>query len=197
MQKSLIAVGGTNHGKVVPVIVNEFRIGRDAMCHLRPASTDISRLHCAIVTHPDGRVFVRDYGGNNGTLINQRFLIGGEYEMKDGDLLEIGPLVFRFHNQGEAATTLTASSMTATSAIPPMAPVVRAPVPPPLPRPMLPGLTTISSVPRYQREESALETSPEFISDSNIFSLGGDGYDEVMLEPGRRSVDAGPKLVRD
>jgi pSer/pThr/pTyr-binding forkhead associated (FHA) protein len=196
MQKSLIAVGGTNHGKVVPVIVNEFRIGRDAMCHLRPASTDISRLHCAIVTHPDGRVFVRDYGGNNGTLINQRFLIGGEYELKDGDLIEIGPLVFRFHNQDEAGTTI-ASAMAATSSIPPLAPVVRAPVPPPLPRPMLPGLTTISSVPRYHKEESALETSSEFMSDSNIFALNGDGYDDVMLEPGRRSVDAGPKLVRD
>ncbi len=201
MQKSLVAIGGTNHGKVVPVIVNEFRIGRDAMCHLRPASTDISRLHCAIVTHPDGRVFLRDYGGNNGTVVNQRFLIGGEYEVKDGDLLEIGPLVFRFHCQGEATSTVSAS-VTKTSAMSPAQQGVRAPVPPPLPRPILPGLTTISSVPRYHREESALETTPDFLSESNIFSIrGDDGLDDLLMEPhaqqGRRGVDAGPKLVHD
>ena len=123
MQKSLVVVGGTNHGKVVPIIVQEFRIGRDAMCHLRPASTDISRLHCALVTHSDGRVFLRDYASSNGTIINHRFLIGGEFELKDGDLFEVGPLAFRFHQQEPANSTVSASVMTTSSV--PQAPASR------------------------------------------------------------------------
>ncbi|MFT3883467.1 MAG: FHA domain-containing protein [Gemmatales bacterium] len=204
MQKSLVVVGGTNHGKVVPVIVQEFRIGRDAMCHLRPASTDISRLHCAIVTHPDGRVFLRDYASSNGTIINQRFLIGGEYELKDGDVLEVGPLGFRFHMQGAAVSTLSASVVT-TSSVPQSPRPAAAPVPPPLPRPVLPGLTTISSVPRYSyREESALETTPDLLTDSHIFAV----HDQEMFKSdtmpnsqvfksSRKGVDAGPMLVED
>lgn len=204
MQKSLLVVGGTNHGKVVPIIVQEFRIGRDAMCHLRPASTDISRLHCAIVTHPDGRVFLRDYASSNGTVINQRFLIGGEYELKDGDMLEVGPLGFRFHLQGAAVSTLSASVVT-TNSVPQAPRPVASPVPPPLPRPVLPGLTTISSVPRYSyREESALETTPDLLTDSHIFSV----HDQEMFQTdtmpnsqvfkgSRKGVDAGPMLVED
>lgn len=204
MQKSLVVVGGTNHGKVVPIIVQEFRIGRDAMCHLRPASTDISRLHCAIVTHPDGRVFLRDYASSNGTIINQRFLIGGEYELKDGDVLEVGPLGFRFHMQGAAVSTLSASVVT-TSSVPQAPRPLAAPVPPPLPRPVLPGLTTISSVPRYSyREESALETTPELLTDSHIFSV----HDQEMFQSdtmpnsqvfksSRKGADAGPMLVEE
>lgn len=170
MQMSLVVVGGTNHGKIVPIIVQEFRIGRDAMCHLRPASTDISRLHCALVTHSDGRVFLRDYASSNGTIINHRFLIGGEFELKDGDLFEVGPLAFRVQLQGAEVTTLSDSSVMTTNQVPqPERPVS---VPPPLlPRPVLPGMTTISSVPRVSyRQESALETTPDLLTDSHIFS---------------------------
>lgn len=206
MQKSLVVVGGTNHGKVVPIIVQEFRIGRDAMCHLRPASTDISRLHCAIVTHPDGRVFLRDYASSNGTIVNQRFLIGGEYELKDGDVLEVGPLAFRVILQDVAPTTLSASTMKTTNAVPQAPRPAAAPVPPPLPRPVLPGLTTISSVPRYAyREESALETTPDLLTDSHIFSVHDQEMfqsdtmpnSQVFKSSSRKGADAGPMLVED
>jgi FHA domain len=203
MQKSLIVVGGTNHGKVVPIIVQEFRIGRDAMCHLRPASTDISRLHCALVTHADGRVFLRDYASSNGTIINQRFLIGGEFELKDGDMFEVGPLAFRFHQQAPANSTVSASVMT-TSSVPQAPRPASIPVPPLPPRPVLPGLTTISSIPRHSyREESALETTPDLLTDSHIFSV----HDAEMFRAdtlpsmeaytgSRTSADAGPMLVK-
>lgn len=208
MEKSLLVVGGTNHGKVIPIILSEFRIGRDAMCHLRPASTDVSRLHCAIVTHPDGRIFLRDYASSNGTIINQRYLIGGEYELKDGDTLEIGPLAFRFHVQGAAISTVSSSTDVNTAAMPqPARPMVLPPMPPPLPRPVLPGLTTISSVPRYSyRDESALETTPDLLTDSHIFSVNHNADDTLkgdLLPPSkfnknsRKSSDAGPMLVQD
>jgi pSer/pThr/pTyr-binding forkhead associated (FHA) protein len=207
MQRSLLCVGGMNHGRVVPIVVNEFRIGRDAMCHLRPASTDISRLHCAIVLHADGRVFVRDYASSNGTVVNQRMLIGGEYEIKDGDVFEVGPLVFRFHEQVDASTTVGAAAIMTTQNAPqaPKPGVVPPPVPPLPPRPILPGLTTVSSVPRFAyRDESALETTPDLLTDSHIFSVGNNDdclhHNDTLPHStfgSRRSSDAGPMLVQD
>lgn len=212
MQRSLVVVGGVYHGKVVPVIVSEFRIGRDAMCHLRPASTDISRLHCAIVTHADGRVFLRDYASSNGTIVNQRYLIGGEYELRDGDVLEIGPLGFRFHVQHPAVTTLASNDINTSSmqlpartpaAQPPVTPRVSAPI---QPRPVLPGLTTVSSVPRAQyRAESALETTPDLLTESHIFSVHDDDLFRADTLPNidlavvntHKGADAGPMLVKD
>src|SRR5262249_40200161 len=62
--------------------------------HLRPTSSDVSRQHCAVVLR-DERVFLRDYGSPNGTLLNGRTLLGGEVELVDGDEIEVGPLTFR------------------------------------------------------------------------------------------------------
>jgi len=193
------------HGKVIPLIAGEFRIGRDPQCHLRPASTDISRLHCAIITRHGGHVFIRDFGSTLGTIVNQRYLIGGELELHDGDVIEVGPLMFRFHVQEEARTT-SPGSILATS---PEVPQLNPPGPPPAPRPLLPGLTTLSSIPgRQYRDESALETKLQAQSDlteSNIFSVHDSnlfrpvGVDTLPLEGhGVQSLpDSGPKLVKD
>jgi predicted component of type VI protein secretion system len=95
MQLFLVVVGGVHHGREIPIPVTEFRIGRDAKCHLRPASDDVSRMHCALIQHPDGRVFLRDYGSSNGTILNRRMLVHGEMQLEDGDTIEVGPLMFR------------------------------------------------------------------------------------------------------
>jgi hypothetical protein len=208
MQKTLVTLGGMYHGKVIPLLVSEFRIGRDSKCHLRPASTDISRLHCAITTRPDGRMFIRDFGSACGTIVNQRYLIGGELELHDGDVLEIGPLMFRFHVQAAMETSPASEATTA-----PMVPNPNVPTgPPPSPRPLLPGLTSVSSIPgRNYHEESALETTLEThcdLSDSNIFSVRDSsdfrlpGKDTLPLgraihTPGTELPDSGPKLVRE
>jgi pSer/pThr/pTyr-binding forkhead associated (FHA) protein len=179
MQKSLTVVGGTNHGRVVPIIMAEFRIGRDASCHLRPASTDISRIHCAIITHPDGSVFIRDFGSQLGTIINHRALIGGEIELQDGDILEVGPLMFRFTLQAPASSTIASSLQGTTPNLSlPATTVVPAPVPKP---PNLPGLTHVSSIPspRMFYEESALETNPDNLPDSHIFCMRDDSSVEI------------------
>jgi pSer/pThr/pTyr-binding forkhead associated (FHA) protein len=212
MQKSLVALGGMNHGKVIPLIVNEFRIGRDAGCHLRPASTDVSRLHCAIMTKPDGRVFIRDLSSANGTIVNERYLIGGELQLHDGDVLEIGPLMFRFHTQVEARTTSPAGVMNTTPHVPsPNPPAIPPPGPPPGRHPMLPGLTSASAIPgRSYRDESVLDSTLEThsdLSDSNIFSVRDSGdfkaihMDTLPIDtghPGGRVLpDSGPKLCKE
>lgn len=90
----LTVVSEANRGRQIHITVPEFKIGRDPDCHLRPASGDISRLHCAIV-RKHGRVFLRDYGSSNGTLLNHRLLVHGELQLEDNDLIEVGPLAFR------------------------------------------------------------------------------------------------------
>lgn len=101
MQVSLTVIGGVHNGRKIPILVPEFLIGRDQSCHLRPVSKDISRHHCAIVTKR-GRVFLRDYGSSNGTILNRRMLVQGELELQDGDVIEVGPLAFKLSLQPDA-----------------------------------------------------------------------------------------------
>lgn len=82
---------GKAHGQSVPVRRSPFMIGRGADCHLRPASPSVSQRHCALFSGPDG-LRVLELGG--GTLVNGRS-VRGEVELRDGDVLGVGPLSFR------------------------------------------------------------------------------------------------------
>jgi pSer/pThr/pTyr-binding forkhead associated (FHA) protein len=88
----LLVAGGKSAGRVVPVTVPKFFIGRAPDCHLRPGSHLVSRHHCVILIKKGG-VAVRDFGSTNGTLVNGE-RIRGEQELKDGDRLTVGPLEF-------------------------------------------------------------------------------------------------------
>lgn len=94
-QVRLIIEVGKSKGKAIKVPGPSFTIGRDATCQLRPASEAVSRLHTRI-DQRDGRIVVRDMGGTNGTALAQRLLKNEEAEARDGDRLQIGPLVFSF-----------------------------------------------------------------------------------------------------
>lgn len=91
----LIVEAGRSKGQAVEVKVPLFTIGRDPACQLRPNSPTISRHH-ALIEQRDGRVFVRDLGGKNGTWINDRKLQGAEAEVVDGNRFQVGPLQFFF-----------------------------------------------------------------------------------------------------
>jgi predicted component of type VI protein secretion system len=93
MKLSLVVSQGNPVGKEIPVRQAQFLIGRDPECQLRPASPLVSKRHCAILIR-DEKVFVRDFGSTNGTLINSKPL-KGEIEVADGDELKCGPLAFR------------------------------------------------------------------------------------------------------
>jgi pSer/pThr/pTyr-binding forkhead associated (FHA) protein len=103
MQVSLSVVGGIHDGRRIAINVPEFLIGRDPKCHLRPASNDVSRLHCAIVLR-NGIVFLRDYGSSNGTYLNKRMLVHGELQLEDGDSIQVGPLTFKLLISAEPET---------------------------------------------------------------------------------------------
>lgn len=92
MKLSLVVTQGSQQGKAIPITKAEFTVGRDAACHLRPASQHVSKKHCSLRVKGE-RAFVEDYGSTNGTFIND-VPVKGEREVKDGDRLRIGPLDF-------------------------------------------------------------------------------------------------------
>jgi pSer/pThr/pTyr-binding forkhead associated (FHA) protein len=92
MKLSLVVNDGVHKGKVIPIPLKQFLIGRDSQCHLRPASPLISKRHCALLVQGD-KIFVRDFDSTNGTLLNGE-PVKGEQELKNDDSLVIGPLSF-------------------------------------------------------------------------------------------------------
>ncbi len=89
----VVLTPGPAEGKVIPINGQQFLIGRDPGCQLRPASILISKRHCALLRREE-KVFVRDFASTNGTFVNDR-QIKGEIELLDGDKLRIGPLTFK------------------------------------------------------------------------------------------------------
>ncbi len=93
MKLSLVVLTpGKQEGKVLPIGLQQFLIGRDPQCHLRPASAAISKRHCALIQR-DGKIFVRDFDSTNGTFVNEQ-PIKGEVEVHHDDHLRVGPLLF-------------------------------------------------------------------------------------------------------
>ena len=92
MKVQLVVVQGKPEGKVIPLALPVFRIGRGENCHLRPNSDQVSREHVEIAVTAD-KVTVRDLGSRNGTIVNGKPIVG-VYTLKDGDLLQVGPLTF-------------------------------------------------------------------------------------------------------
>lgn len=97
----MVLSAGKAAGKALPINVAQFIIGRDPECNLRPASAMISKRHCAVIVK-NGRVFLRDFGSTNGTFVNDQ-QIKGEVEIKDGDVLKVGPLSFKAVIEGQPA----------------------------------------------------------------------------------------------
>jgi predicted component of type VI protein secretion system len=93
MKLSLVVLTpGKGEGKVIPITLAQFLIGRDPQCQLRPASPVISKRHCALLVR-DQQVFLRDFDSTNGTFLNDE-PIKGEVELHNGDRLKCGPLAF-------------------------------------------------------------------------------------------------------
>ena len=96
MKLSLVVLTpGRWEGKVIPITVPQFLIGRDPDCNLRPASPIISKRHCAVFIR-SGQVVVHDFESTNGTFVNSE-RIHGDRVLQNGDRLNIGPLLFGVH----------------------------------------------------------------------------------------------------
>jgi pSer/pThr/pTyr-binding forkhead associated (FHA) protein len=91
MKASLLVTQGAHKGRVIPITVSPFVIGRDPQCHLRPTNPVISRRHCALFLQAE-KLIARDFGSTNGTLVNDR-RIQGEQELHNDDRLRLDTLV--------------------------------------------------------------------------------------------------------
>lgn len=72
-------------------------IGRDAECHLRLASTDVSRKHCQLRLTDSG-ILVKDLKSRNGTFVDG-FLINEAVTLQPGSVLRVGPMEFSVPGQ--------------------------------------------------------------------------------------------------
>jgi predicted component of type VI protein secretion system len=100
----VVLTPGPSEGKVIPVSIPEFVIGRDPQCQLRSASALVGNRHCALLQR-QGKVFVRDIESPNGILLNDRQMLRGEIEILDGDRLRVGPLLFALRLEGAPAVS--------------------------------------------------------------------------------------------
>ncbi|MFM8634332.1 MAG: FHA domain-containing protein [Planctomycetia bacterium] len=86
---------GTLRGQEVHVHGGEtFLIGRDDHCKLRLHASKVSRVHC-VITHGAEGFVVRDCMSRNGTFLNDKRLGTIATSLHRGDILRIGPFVFR------------------------------------------------------------------------------------------------------
>lgn len=92
MQAELKVVGGKQQGKVIPLTMKKFLVGREKDCHLRPNNDLISRHHC-VITVDEFSVRVRDLGSTNGTFVNSE-RVQGQVVLNHGDQLSFGKLNF-------------------------------------------------------------------------------------------------------
>ena len=89
MSAKLIEPGfGANRTREIPLVGEQFLIGRGADCDLRVHEEDISRHHCLIhLRGPD--VTLSDLGSSNGTSVNGQRLLS-QMKLKSGDEIMLG-----------------------------------------------------------------------------------------------------------
>lgn len=108
MKVHLTVVQGRPQGKTIPVIGPRFLIGRSEACQLRPRSELISREHAELVVRVDS-VFLRGLGSRNGIQVNGATL-AKPARLRNGDLIQVGPLSFAVSIQGASLVAATAAS---------------------------------------------------------------------------------------
>jgi anti-anti-sigma factor len=89
---SLHIQAGDSAGRTVIVSSPRFVIGREAHCQLRLGSAQVSKQH-AVLEQRAGRLFLRDLGSTNGTMLNGQSIRHHEREIHDGDRIHIGPVI--------------------------------------------------------------------------------------------------------
>jgi pSer/pThr/pTyr-binding forkhead associated (FHA) protein len=101
MKVSLVVKSpGKMENKSIAVPGSQFLIGRDPQCQLRPSSPLISNRHCALLIRGE-KLFIRDLVSTNGTCVNDNRL-QGEVELRNGDKISVGPLLFSVLLEREA-----------------------------------------------------------------------------------------------
>lgn len=98
---ALLMISGTQIGRSFSMEgKSEFRMGRAPHCELPLEDDLVSREHCKVVFHPDGRAELLDLQSTNGTLLNGRKV--DRAILQEGDQIQVGSTtILKFHLQEE------------------------------------------------------------------------------------------------
>src|SRR5437763_17046944 len=93
MAAELIVIAGPLKGSTIPVIQEDFVVGRDISNALCLDDQAVSRRHC-IISRQSEKFQIRDLESRNGTLVNHTAI--REKTLESGDQLTIGASTFLF-----------------------------------------------------------------------------------------------------
>jgi pSer/pThr/pTyr-binding forkhead associated (FHA) protein len=94
MKLYLIVAKGKQQGTPIRIDNQLFMMGSDKMCQLRSKLAGIGGQHCVVTNH-DRKVFLRDLGSGEPTLVNGAVLPPDTaWPLHAGDRIEVGPLEF-------------------------------------------------------------------------------------------------------
>ncbi len=94
----LVQYSGTNLGKRYVLDQKEMTLGRAPTVDIVVNEQSVSRTHAQCLLQGE-EVYVSDLGSSNGTFINDKKLAGKQV-LRDGDIIRIGNIVFKFFAQG-------------------------------------------------------------------------------------------------
>jgi two-component system cell cycle response regulator len=98
----LVIVLGKPLGKRFVLDLKEMVIGRGAECQIPVLDTSLSRAHAQVLKKDNGRFYVSDLDSTNNTYLNEQKLAPGKpIEVKNGDLLKMGNMIFKFIGRGK------------------------------------------------------------------------------------------------
>src|SRR5512139_2641696 len=93
----LVIVLGKPLGKRFALNSKTMVIGRGSECEIPLLDSSLSRAHAQVLKKDNGRFYLNDLHSTNGTYLNDQQLTPGKtVEVKDGDLLKAGNVIFKF-----------------------------------------------------------------------------------------------------
>ena len=98
MEGKLIMFKANGQRKDFPLVNSTTIIGRAEQCDLRVPLLSVSRRHCELSVSEQG-FSVKDLASSNGTYVNNQRV--NEVELRAGDRLVIGPIVFTLQIDGQ------------------------------------------------------------------------------------------------
>jgi len=98
----LVIVLGKPLGKRFVLNLKTMVIGRGSECEIPMLDSSLSRAHAQVLKKENGRFYVSDLNSTNGTYLNdQKLMPGKAIEVKNGDLLKMGNMIFKFIGRGK------------------------------------------------------------------------------------------------
>ena len=91
---ALVVIHGLDLGRKFDLIKSHTIVGRSSKADIQIDQESISRHHAKLINR-DGKVTIEDLGSTNGSYVNDE-PVGGEFMMRNGDLVKIGRTIFKF-----------------------------------------------------------------------------------------------------